>query len=144
MNNLVIQRLRDDIDFFEIGVEAQSEYVKARTSTYTTTTKIDELALRLETYPVNTEDKFIWENGGKGDDYTPYVSLEFSYENDGTILIEVYLEVDDGASLSKHNCCFYVKTEAGSLNVFGKSLRYINEKGTGRKAVLNHSCRDFE
>ena len=76
--------------------------------------------------------------GTKGDESTPFISLEFWCEDNlGHIVIEVYMELDDGASYSKHNCCFFIKTETGLLNNFGKSLGTLNERGVGKKIILN-------
>jgi hypothetical protein len=65
-------------------------------------------------------------NGGKGDGGTPFVSLEFWCKDKlGHVIVEVYMEIDDGASYDKHNCCFFIKTETGLLNSFGKSLSLL-------------------
>ncbi|AFM01688.1 MULTISPECIES: hypothetical protein [Desulfitobacterium] len=134
---LSIERIWEDVDFFEIEVIAQSEIISASVRSYTTVASINELALRLATFPQKIDDRYIWENGDKGDDSTPYVSLEFWCEDKlGHIVIEVYMELDDGASYNKHNCCFFVKTEAGLLNSFGKSLVLLNEQGIGQKITL--------
>ena len=80
------------------------------------------------------------ENGTKGDDSTQFICLEIWCEDKlGHVIIEVYLELDDGSLYSKHNCCFYVRTELGLLNRFGKSLSLLNEKGIGRKVILGSS-----
>ena len=134
---LSIERIWEDVDFFEIEVIARSETISASIKSYTTVALINELALRLATFPQKIDDRFIWENGSKGDDSTPYVSLEFWCEDKlGHIIIEVYMEIDDGASYNKHNCCFFVKTEPGLLNSFGKSLVLLNEQGIGKKITL--------
>lgn len=68
-----------------------------------------------------------WGNGEKVGGYTPYLSLRFSCRDKlGHITIEVYMEIDDGGSPDKHNCCFYVDTEIGLLQKFGKDLERIN------------------
>lgn len=134
---LSIERIWEDVDLFEIEVIAQSEIISASVRSYTTVASINELASRLVTFPQKNDDRYIWENGDKGDDSTPYVSLEFWCEDKlGHIVIEVYMELDDGASYNKHNCCFFVKTEAGLLNSFGKSLVLLNEQGIGKKITL--------
>lgn len=134
---LSIERIWEDVDLFEIEVIAQSEIISASVRSYTTVASINELASRLVTFPQKIDDRYIWENGDKGDDSTPYVSLEFWCEDKlGHIVIEVYMELDDGASYNKHNCCFFVKTEAGLLNSFGKSLVLLNEQGIGKKITL--------
>lgn len=134
---LSIERIWEDVDFFEIEVIARSEIISASVKSYTTVALINELALRLVTFPKKLDDRFIWENGSKGDDSTPYISLEFWCEDKlGHIIIEVYMEIDDGASYNKHNCCFFIKTEPGLLNSFGKSLVLLNEQGIGKKITL--------
>lgn len=134
---LSIERIWEDVDFFEIEVTARSEIISASVKSYTTVALINELALRLVTFPKKLDDRFIWENGSKGDDSTPYISLEFWCEDKlGHIIIEVYMEIDDGASYNKHNCCFFIKTEPGLLNSFGKSLVLLNEQGIGKKITL--------
>jgi len=137
MTVLSIERIWEDVDFFEIEIIAQSDLVRASVRSYTTTESINELASQLATFPKSLEDRYIWENSTKGDDSTPFVSLEFWCENKrGSIVIEVYMEIDDGASYDKHNCCFFIKTEPGLLNGFGQALSLVNERGIGRKVTL--------
>lgn len=138
MNNFSLERIWEDMEFFEIEVIAKSEFIQACGKFYTTTEKIDRLIASLSSFPQNSKDRFIWENGVKGDKFTPYISLEFwCVEKFGHIVIEVYMEIDDGGSYDKHNCCFYIKTEVGLLNNFGKSLALLNERGIGKKVTLN-------
>lgn len=138
MDTLSIERVWEDNEFFEVEIIAQSTPISASVKSYITEDSINELAQHLAVFPQRLNDKYIWENGAKGDDSTPFVSFEFWCEDKlGHIVIEVYMELDDGASYSKHNCCFFVKTEAGLLNSFGKSLVSLNERGIGKKVVLN-------
>ena len=138
MDILSIERIWEDSDFFQIKLKAQSELICASIKSYTTASLINELCSKLSTFPKTFEDRYIWENGTKGDTSTPFVSLEFWCEDKlGHIVIEIYMELDDGASYSKHNCCFYVKTEIGQLYNFSKALAKLNECGTGQKAWLN-------
>jgi len=137
MNILSIERVWEDIGFFEIEVTAQSEIIRARARSYTTEKSINDLSCRLITFPNSFDDRYIWENGAKGDATTQFVSLEFwCADKLGHIVIEVYMELDDGAPFSKHNCCFYVKTEIGLLNTFGRSLTLLNEQGIGKRVSL--------
>ena len=134
---LSIERVWEDVDFFQIEVIAQSKLISARVKSYTTVNSITELISRLKTFPEHLDDRYIWENGDKGEGYTPFISLEFWCEDKlGHIVIEVYMELDDGASYDKHNCCFYIKTEVGLLNSFGKSLALLNQRGIGKKVTL--------
>ena len=137
MDKLSIERVWEDADYFEIEIIAQSELVSANVRSYTTVGSINELSSRLAKFPQKSDERYIWENGTKGDKSTPFVSLEFFREDElGHIAIEVYMEIDDGASYEKHNCCFFIKTEIGLLNRFGKSLILLSEKGVGKKITL--------
>ena len=137
MDTLTIQKIWEDPEFFQIEIVAQSGHIRASTRSYTTEDLIHELAKRLVRFPQSINDRFIWENGIKGDNWTPFVSLEFWCEDKlGHVVIEVFMEFDDGASFDKHNCCFYLKTEIGLLNRFGKSLELLNERGLGKKIDL--------
>ena len=138
MDILTFERIWEDVDFFEIEVVAQTEKIRAIARIYTTESSINELSLRLAKFPKNPDDRYIWKNGEKGDGSTPFVSLEFwCLDESGHIILEVYMEIDDGASLAKHNCCFYLKTEIGLLNNFGQSLILLNDVGIGTKITLN-------
>ena len=137
MDSLSIKRIWEDTDFFEIEVIAQSEFIRARIKSYTTEALISELASHLACFPKETNERYIWENGTKGDNSTPYISLELWCEDKlGHIIIEVYMEIDDGTSYDKHNCCYYIRTETERLNIFGRSLTMLNEKGIGKEIIL--------
>ena len=137
MMQLSIERIWEDKSFFEIEISAKSEFVCAKVRSYTTEESIKALASSIESFPKNDNDRYLWENGTKGDGFPPFVSLEFwCKDRRGHIMIEVYMEIDDGASYNRHNCCFYIETEIGLLNDFGSSLISLCEKGIGRKVTL--------
>ena len=138
MDILSVERVWEDNEFFEIKVSAQTKLINASVRSYTTDEWITGLAHRLATFPNGLSDRFIWENGEKGDETTPFVSLEvWCADKLGHVVVEVYMEIDDGALFSKHNCCFYVRTEIGMLNRFGKDLFSLVIKGVGHSATLN-------
>ena len=137
MDLLSIQRTWENSEFFEIEVIAQSELIRARVKSYTTEALINELASHLACFLQKSDEKYIWKNGTKGDNSTPFISLEFWREDRlGHIIVEVYMEIDDGTSLDRHNCCFYIRTESEALSRFGKSLTMLNEKGIGMEITL--------
>jgi len=137
MDTLSIERIWEDTDFFQIEVLAQSEHIYAKTRSYTNVALINELSSRLATFPQRINDRYKWENGIKGDSSTPFVSFEFWCEDKlGHILVEVYMEIDDGASYDVHNCCLFIRTEIGLLNDFGKELASLNEEGVGKNVTL--------
>lgn len=137
MDNISFERIWQDEDFFEIKVSVHSDLVSAVTKVYTTEKSILELSEKLQSNIVKSKFDYLWQNGKKGNKSTPYISLRF-FNSDklGHILIEVYMEIDDGGSLDKHNCCFYIKTELGILNEFTKKITKINNKTIGTKIQL--------
>ena len=137
MDILSIELVWKDADCFEIEIIAQSELIKARVKSYTTAILINELASHLEHFSPKGDDRYIWENGTRGDNSTPFVSLEFWCEDKfGHVIIEVYMEIDDGASVDEHNCCFFVKTDIGLLNSFGQSLLTLSKQRISEKISL--------
>lgn len=135
---LSMERVWEDADFYEVEVVAQSELIRASVRSYTTSASIRELGDRLSNFPKTSDDRFFWENGSRGDGSTPFVSLEFQCEDRlGHIIVEVYMELDDGASYDKHHCCFFIRTEAGLLNSFGERLILLNERGIGTRIALS-------
>lgn len=138
MDKISIQKIWSDADFFEIEVYAQSELICSKVNSYTTAAAINELALHLISFPENSHDKYIWKNGIKGDESTPFISLEFWCKDElGHIVVEVYMEIDDGAPYSRHNCCYFINTEVGLLNRFGNGLLSLNNAEVGKKITLN-------
>ena len=77
-------------------------------------------------------------NGKKGDDSTACITFEFIHKDKlGHILIEVYMELDDGGNYSSHNCCFYLNTEIGLLEKFCQKLPTLKRELLGIEVVLN-------
>ena len=137
MDNMSIERIWEDAGFFEIEVFAESNLASGRIKTYIPDGGLDELAMVLASFPKNFSSRYFWEAGGKKEDPGPYVSFEFWCEDKlGHIIAEIYMDINDGA-VSKHNCCFYIKTEVGLLNSFGKSLAVLSERGIGKKITLH-------
>ena len=136
MNLLSFEKIWEDDEVYGIELIAESEFVKIKTKTYTYPEKIKELAEILLSYPQKKNDCFLWENGIKGDGYTPYFSLEFKCNEYGHVEIEIYSEIEDGGLSKNHNCFFSVRSEIGLINKFGKSVLNMNSGGTGTKAEM--------
>ena len=66
------------------------------------------------------------------------VSLNFLHKDKlGHLLVEVYMELDDGGKLSIHNCCFYINTEVGLLTEFCERLPRLKKGSLEATVVLN-------
>lgn len=133
-----MERIWQDDDFFELKITCSSEVITATTKFYTTNENIDNLSKKIKRILSGDTGKCLWKNGEKGDGATAFVSLEFSHKDKlGHIQIEVYMELDDGGCLSKHNCCFFVETELGLLEKFCENIYKLKEQQIGNKICLN-------
>ena len=81
----------------------------------------------------------IWANEERGDYTTACVDFRFFKKDKlGHILIEVFVELDDGGNYSKHNSCFFVNTEYGVLMDFCKKIEQLKKSEIGFKFQLNN------
>jgi hypothetical protein len=137
MNGISFKRVWQDEEFFEVEIEAFSDVVTSKTKVYITDRDVVDLSEKILKLCFSAEIRCFWEISEKGDDDTPYVSLEFCKSDKlGHIKVEVYMEIDDGGSLSKHTCCYFIETELGILGEFAQRLPKINQKNLGIKVVL--------
>lgn len=105
---------------------------------YISDDSIDTLFNGLNDFIKGKTKEFFWENGKKGDDSNACITFEFIHKDRlGHILIEVYMELDDGGNYSSHNCCFYLNTEIGLLEKFCQKLPTLKRELLGIEVVLN-------
>jgi len=136
MNNLSIERIWQDNDFFEIRVTAVSQLVQATTNVYITNSDILQLANALATFPQKSDSEISWQVS-ESSAIQKNLSLKVLQKDKfGHLLVEVYMIIKDGNCGENHHCCFYIQTEIGLLNTFGKRLSVINEPNLGAKITL--------
>jgi len=136
MNNLSIERIWQDNDFFEIRVTAVSQLVQATTNVYITDSDILQLANALATFPQKSDSEISWQVS-ESSAIQKNLSLKVLQKDKfGHLLVEVYMIIKDGDCGENHHCCFYIQTEIGLLNTFGKRLSVINEPNLGAKITL--------
>lgn len=142
-NNIEIEKVWQDDEFFEAKITCSAKLISANTLVYLTDTSVDELLDTLRKFLDGNADDQFWESGTKGEGTTSCISFTFLRADLlGHVKIEVFMELDDGGSLSKHNCCFYLNTEQGLLNEFLNNLPKLKEKQIGTKVMLNHYQAD--
>jgi len=140
METLTITRVCEDTDNFQIELLAKKGQVSARTRSYTTAHLINELAVRLARFPLNHEDRYIWENGARGIESSAAVSLEFKCDDKlGIIAIEVLMDMDNDYDPRLQKCRINTRTKIGSLNEFGRSLAALNQSGAGHAVTLRRN-----
>lgn len=137
-DNIIINRIWQDSDFFQIEIECQTDLIVARSKVYTSNDLIDDLYIKIEQFLLGNSSIICWRNGEQGDATTPCISFTFSHHDAlGHVRIEVYLEIDDGGQLSIHNCCFYVITEIGLLYQFKEKLPILKNPQLGVHVSLD-------
>ena len=123
-------------NFYEIKITAIADLIRASSQVYVCNKMIPKLAKSLMNFPKSINDEVFWRASKIGD--SPNASLRlFCRDKLGHVEIEVYMVIDDGASYDKHNCCFYVGTEAGLINRFGKALISFDKSDVGTTVSLN-------
>lgn len=132
-------KLWEDNDLAQVNVVCSSASVTASNKIYFCDSLIDELICEIKKFISGKINEAYWESGIKGDQSVACLSLHFLHKDRlGHILIEVYLEIDDGGTYSSHNCCFYINTEIGLLTTFCEKLPRLKLKNEG-KVFLNES-----
>jgi hypothetical protein len=138
MGNIIFEKLEQYDSFMEVEVTGISKFACVNTRVYIADEHLSVLASLVQQFCYDTSSHFYWENGEKGDRTTTSVSLEFVHKDTlGHIVVELYMELDDGGSLNKHNCCFYVETELGLLERFGQRLGVLKHQHNGERIALD-------
>ena len=128
-DNIRMEIIWQGDDYFEISLTCCNKMISATTNIYVTDEIINDLELSINQLVRNTKEMAIWKVGERGNDSIPCVELKFfQHDLHGRILIECFMEIDDGGSFDKHNCCFYVNTELGLLQRFGLNVAFLKTK----------------
>lgn len=138
-DNIAIRIVWQDNDMAEVEVICSSSVVTAVSKIYVCDEMIDELRLEIDLFLRGCIKEGFWISGEFGNDSTACVSFRFiRKDRQGHVLVEVFMELDDGGEFDTHNCCFYVNTEYGMLMNFSKSLSYLKTNPPGFALQLNH------
>ena len=136
-DSLTITRVWQDSCIYEVEIKCETEHITARGKVYTDDVLIDDLHNIIESFLEGKADIISWQNSTRGDMSTPCVSFKFSHKDKlGHVQIEVFMEIDDGGTLDKHNCCFYVNTEIGLLYQFKEKLLKLKQPQIGIQVFL--------
>ena len=137
-DNIIISRCWQDVDFFQLEIECRTEVIAVRGKVYSSNEKIDELRVTIDVFLAQKQESLYWQSGERGDSTSPCIGLRFIHKDSrGHILIEVFMEIDDGGSLDTHHCCFYINTETGLLCNFKDKLSKLKEHGSETTIALN-------
>lgn len=139
MNDYIkIDKLWQDGELIELKVVCSTEIITATTKIYVSEALIDDLIYSIKQFLDGQVIESSWANEKRGNDSTACVSLHFMHKDKlGHIIIEVFMELDDGGNYSSHNCCFFLNTEIGLLTMFCERLPQLKQKSSGIKIILN-------
>lgn len=137
MDNIWIEKKWQEDNLIELKISATSEFVTAYQDCYIQDCVLDDISKKIDAYiDENGESDCYLEFGNKEGNFTPAFSMKIlSKDSSGHVKIEVDMEINDN-DLRMHRCCFYVNTELGLVEMFGRSLRRIITGEIGEEAVL--------
>ncbi len=132
MDNLKIQTVMIDGNMVELRIDAMSDYVSIHQSCYVSDSDLPLFSKRIADYISDPKSECYLEFGKKSGNYTPAFSmLILPMNRNGHVMIEVDFEIDDNPD-RKHRCSFYINSELGCIEGFGRRLAglLVNEIGT--------------
>jgi len=140
MDNIIIEKIWNDSDIFnndefEIKLTCINEYININEKIYMDKSISKDISKSIENY-INTNKETFYEiNMKKG--YTSGFTMKiFPYDLTGHILIEIKMEINDNND-KLHYATFYIKTEIGLLESFGKKIKNIINLNIGEYIKLN-------
>ena len=142
MDNIIIEKIWNDSnifnnDEFEIKLTCINEYININEKIYMDKSISKDISKSIENY-INTNKETFYEiNMKKG--YTSGFTMKiFPYDLTGHILIEIKMEINDNND-KLHYATFYIKTEIGLLESFGKKIKNIINLNIGEYIKLNNN-----
>lgn len=135
---IYVNKILQDNELIQLRITCASEIITASAKIYVSNILIDDLIYQIKEFLSGKVPESFWANEERGDNSTACVSLRFLHKDRlGHVLVEVFMELDDGGNYSSHNCCFYVNTEIGLLTKFCERLPRLKQKELGTKVILN-------
>lgn len=137
-DNIILRKMWQDNELIQLNVICCSQVAVARTVIYVSDALIDDLTYQIRQFIDGNIKEGLWANEDKGNDTAACVSLRFlNKDKKGHILIEVFMELNDGGDYSKHNSCFFVNTEYGLLMNFCENLVQLKKASVDSEIQLN-------
>ncbi len=137
MDNIVFEKIWEDDCIFEIKVTATSKYVTAYQKFYIDEKRLSDISQRIVQYSKFFKEPCYVQTGEKKGNFTPAFSMNISnIDMSGHVKIEVDIEISDIEDRS-HRCLYYIKTDLGSLEIFGKKIERLCHSKVGSKVWLH-------
>lgn len=132
-DNISIEKLWYDEDFYEVQIIMSTEQIRCKINTYIVDEEINALSQKMLDY-VKNDTGFCWEIGEEDSDSCPKIIIESSAKDiSGHIVLNASCQlrsIEENAKCN-YNCKFPIKTEVGLLYNFAKQLPKLNEQEVG-------------
>ena len=137
IDNIKIEKIWQDEDFFEVLVTCSNNMITASTEVYVTELAVKQLQNEIDQFLELKKPDIFWKSGERGNQSTPCVEFKMCMkDSSGHVLVETFMELNDGGNLDKHICCFYINTELGMLHDFNSKLSTLMSPVIGTSVSL--------
>ena len=118
-----LTKVRREADFTELTVEAGNSVISASATIYVTKAILEDLQEQIGLFLQETDLEGYWENDVPGIGGPPCVTIKMLPQKENQqVLLEIYMELNDGGSFMEHNCRFFVRTDRADLRQFQSCL----------------------
>lgn len=136
MDNLIFKKIWEDEGLIELEISAASEFASAYQNCYIQQDELGKISEKICNFIYHFDTACYLEFGKKEGNYTPAFSMcIMPADMSGHVNIEVDIEIADNDTRS-HRCCFFVRSELGTLEQLGLKLKKMEIDPKSSEASL--------
>lgn len=126
-DSIYIQKIWEDLDFFELSINFSIENLSSTLNIYTSNDDLEILKQGLTDFSNNFKSKsFRWVSGEDNQLSTHYLSLNFTHlDNRGNIKVEVLTDTKENPHNIRTN--FYIITDLNQIDDFINKIGNLKE-----------------
>lgn len=136
MNNLLLEKVWEDTDFYQIKVKALAGNISAETKVYVTKENIIALSDSIKNLIDKRYSEFYWEIGDTDLSAESFFSIRLTeYDKQGhfKFVLKFGFQNDDNEN---YGCSFPITTETGLLLHFAKNVLLLNKDNSFESCML--------
>ena len=116
---LEFKKTGTDTQFMLLQVTGASACIQATSRIYVTSQMLSDLHQEVKAFLCEQDLEGYWENDVPGIGGPPCVTLRFlPRQGSSQVLLETYMELNDGGDFGSHNCRFYIHTDRSHMEKF--------------------------
>ena len=116
---ICFEKVRTENEIMEVHVSAQNSVIQACAKIYVDCEILKELQEQIFAFLREQDLAAYWENDVPGIGGPPCVTLRFlPRQGSSQVLLETYMELNDGGDFGSHNCRFYIHTDRSHMEKF--------------------------